>query len=116
MASAVLSGMREFLLTRTEPSPTRMQAKSAPMKALAWVSCWVMRTAMAMPGSMVWESAETERALRRRLTKPLKKPLAKPMTVAPMKGATIKSMLAMLFMACLGEQFLSGRWFLGARL
>lgn len=96
-ASAVLSGMREFLLTNTEPRPTRMQANSAPMKAFAWVSCWVMSTARAIPGSMVCERAETERALRLRFTKPLKKPLANPITVAPMKGAIMRSMFARWF-------------------
>ncbi len=96
MARAVLSGMRELRLTRTEPRPTRMQANRAPMKALAWVSCWVMSTAIAIPGSMVWESADTESALRLRFTKPLKNPLAKPMTVAPMNGAMMRSVLARL--------------------
>lgn len=53
-----------------------------------------MRTASAIPGSMVCASAETDSALRRRLTKPLKNPLAKPITVAPTKGAASRSMLA----------------------
>ena len=84
--SAVSWWMRELRLTSVDPRPTAKQAKSAPMNALVWLRVRVMRMAMAMPGSMVCDSADTESALRLRLTKPLKKPLAKPIKAAPISA------------------------------
>ena len=87
--SAVSWWMRELRLTTVDPSPTARQAISAPTKALVWLRVWVIRMAMAMPGSMVCDRAETDKALRRRFTKPLKKPLAKPISAAPMRAFCI---------------------------
>ena len=68
--------------TATDPIPTSSAANIAPKNAFHWLSTPVIRMPSAMPGSMVWDSAETESAFRRSTTKPLKKPLVKPMNAA----------------------------------